>query len=127
MQAEIRFRLLIPSDHGPAVALWGRCEGVEIAEGDDESSFRSYLERNPGLSHCAEFDGSLIGAALCGHDGRRGYIYHLAVAPEFRGGGVGRAILERGLAGLRECGITRALILVAGDNVPGREFWLSQG
>lgn len=127
MQVQIRFRPLLALDYGPAVALWRRCDGIEIAEGDDEASFRSYLERNPGLSYCAEAGGELIGAALCGHDGRRGLIYHLAVAPEFRGRGVGKAILQRGLAGLEERGIARVLILVAQDNALGREFWLAQG
>jgi N-acetylglutamate synthase len=127
MQAEIHFRPLAPSDYPSVVALWRRCDGIEVAEGDDEASFRSYLERNPGLSHGAEADRVLIGAALCGHDGRRGLIYHLAVAPEMRGRGVGKAILVRGLAGLRERGIARVLVLVAKDNPLGQEFWISQG
>lgn len=127
MQAQIQLRPLLPSDYAQAVALWRRCDGIEMAEGDDEASFRSYLERNPGLSCCADDGGELVGAALCGHDGRRGFIYHLAVAPEFRGRGVGKAILQRGLAGLRERGIARVLILVAQDNALGREFWLAQG
>jgi ribosomal protein S18 acetylase RimI-like enzyme len=127
MQAEIKFRPLIAADYSAVATLWRRCDGIEIAEGDDETSFRSYLERNPGLSHCADADGTLIGAALCGHDGRRGFIYHLAVASAFRGRGVGKEILNRGLAGLQERGIARALVLVAEDNTPGREFWLSQG
>jgi ribosomal protein S18 acetylase RimI-like enzyme len=126
MQGKTTFRQLVSSDYQSVVALWRRCDGIEIAEGDDESSFRSYLERNPGLSHCVEADGVLIAAAQCGHDGRRGFIYHLAVAPEFRGQGIGKAILQRALAGLRECGIARVLVLVAKDNPLGQKFWLSQ-
>jgi ribosomal protein S18 acetylase RimI-like enzyme len=118
---------MLPSDYPSVVALWKRCDGVEIAEGDDEATFQSYLERNPGLSPCAELAGKLVGAALCGHDGRRGFIYHLAVAAEVRGQGVGKALLGRSLVGLREHGIPRVLILVAQENAIGREFWLSQG
>jgi len=114
------------ADYAAVTALWRACDGIEIAVGDDESTFRQYLQRNPGLSHCAEADGVLIAAALCGHDGRRGLIYHLAVAPEFRGQGIGKAILQCELEGLRDCGIARVLILVANDNPIGKEFWLSQ-
>lgn len=127
MQAEIRYRPLVPSDYRSVVSLWQRCDGVEVAEGDDQASFSAYLERNSGLSFCAETNGVIIGAALCGHDGRRGFIYHLAVAPEFRGRGVGKEILQRGLAGLGEVGITRVLVLVAKNNSLGQDFWLSQG
>jgi N-acetylglutamate synthase len=127
MQPEIVVRPLTPADYAAAVALWRRCEGVEVGEGDDGDSFARYLGRNPGLSHAAMAGGTLVGAALCGHDGRRGWVYHLAVAPEFRGQGIGRRILEMGMAGLRECGISRAIVLVARENSVGRQFWASQG
>jgi len=127
MQPETAFRLLMPSDYDQVVALWRRCDGVEVAEGDDRESFTRYLVRNPGLSHAATSTDTLVGAALCGHDGRRGLVYHLAVEPEYRGRGIGKQILKRALAGLRECGIARVIILVADDNSGGQEFWLSQG
>jgi ribosomal protein S18 acetylase RimI-like enzyme len=127
MQAEIEFRSLIPLDYDQVVALWRRCEGVEVAEGDDRESFTRYLDRNPGLSIGAISAGAIVGATLCGHDGRRGLIYHLAVAPEYRGRGVGRQILESGLAGLSKCGIARVVILVAKDNPRGQKFWIFQG
>lgn len=127
MQPEIAFHLLSSSDYDQVVALWRRCEGVEVAEGDDQESFVRYLGRNPSLSPAATSAGKIVGAALCGHDGRRGLIYHLAVAPEFRGRGIGKQILTRCLQGLRECGIARVLILVADDNSAGQEFWNSHG
>jgi N-acetylglutamate synthase len=127
MQVEIKFRPVTPSDFEEVVALWRRCEGVEVAEGDDKESFIRYLDRNPGLSFAATIDAEIVGAALCGHDGRRGLVYHLAVAPEYRGQGLGAKILEMGLSGLRQCGIARVIILVAKDNSLGREFWISQG
>lgn len=123
----IEYRALAAEDHGAVVALWQRCEGVEVAEGDDEASFRGYLRRNPGLSCCATVGGKIVGAALCGHDGRRGLVYHLAVDGAFRGRGIAKEILRRGIEGLRREGIARVLILVAKDNAPAREFWIARG
>jgi ribosomal protein S18 acetylase RimI-like enzyme len=127
MQAEIKFRPLTPLDYDQVTALWRRCDGVEVSEGDDRQSFGGYLLRNPGISYAAVREATIVGAVLCGHDGRRGLVYHLAVAPEYRGQGLGKQILKMGLAGLQKCGIARALILVAKDNALGHEFWISQG
>lgn len=127
MQDRIEIRPLTPLDYDDVIELWRRCDGVEVGEGDDPESYNCYLVRNPGLSHAAEADGAIVGATLCGHDGRRGLVYHLAVAPEFRGRGIGKLLLKKGLDGLRESGISRAIILVAKDNALGREFWISQG
>jgi N-acetylglutamate synthase len=127
LQAETEFCPLTPLDYDQALALWRRCNGIEVAEGNDRESFTCYLERNPGLSHAATQAGAIVGATLCGHDGRRGLVYHLAVSPEHRGQGLGRKILELGLSGLSNCGITRVIILVGKDNAQGQEFWISQG
>lgn len=109
------------------VALWKATEGVEVAEGDDAAGIDRYLQRNPGLSRVALRDEQVVGAVLCGHDGRRGLIYHLAVAAGCRGQGLGRKLVDECLAGLRRAGIPRALILVADDNGGGREFWKGEG
>ena len=69
----------------------------------------------------------LVGAALCGHDGRRAYIYHFAVAKNFRGRGIGHRLLEECVRGLREAGLLRAILLVADDNSLGQQFWLRHG
>ena len=102
-------------------------DGVEVAEGDSEQEVRAYLLRNPGLSRVAVNGGMIVGAVLCGHDGRRGLIYHLAVAPAYQGKGVGRRLLQECISGLRSVGITRALILVSEENATGRSFWLRNG
>ena len=98
-----------------------------MAEGDGREDIARYLQRNPGLSRVAQRDGQIVGAVLCGHDGRRGLIYHLAVAKECRGRGLGRQLVSECLEGLRACGINRAVLLVAKDNTGGRECWLSTG
>ena len=114
-------------DYDDAIALWRSVEGVEICEGDSREEIAQYLKRNPGLSRVAEADGKIVGVALCGHDGRRGWIYHLAVAPTYRRQQVGKILLEACVNGLRGAGLKRAIILVAGDNQSGHEFWLRNG
>jgi ribosomal protein S18 acetylase RimI-like enzyme len=115
------------ADFGDALAMWRMIDGVEIAEGDSEQEVRAYLLRNPGLSRVAVNGGMIVGAVLCGHDGRRGLIYHLAVALAYQGKGVGRRLLQECISGLRSVGITRALILVSEENATGRSFWLRNG
>ena len=73
-------REFVLDDYDGTIALWNSVEGVEICEGDSREEIAEYLKRNPGLSRVAEADGKIVGVALCGHDGRRGWIYHLAVA-----------------------------------------------
>ncbi len=107
--------------------LWQEEEGVELCEGDSREEVAGYLARNPGLSRIA-FDGDkLAGATLCGHDGRRGFIYHLVVSPAYRGCGLGKLLVDACLQGLKTAGIRRAIILVAKDNPGGRAFWSRDG
>lgn len=118
---------MTPDDLPAARALWAAAEGVELAEGDEPAQLASFLQRNPGLSQVALIGDRLVGAVLAGHDGRRGWLYHLAVAAEARGARVGRGLVERALDGFRREGIVRALILVANDNEAGTAFWDRSG
>ena len=120
-------REFVMSDYDDVIALWEGVEGVEISEGDSREEIAEYLQRNPGLSHVVEADGQIVGAALCGHDGRRGWIYHLAVAPSHRRQKVGKLLLNACVNELRAAGLKRAIILVAGDNAAGHDFWLRNG
>jgi ribosomal protein S18 acetylase RimI-like enzyme len=120
-------REFVMADYDGAIALWADEEGIEICEGDSREEIAQYLQRNPGLSRVAEADGEMVGVALCGHDGRRGWIYHLAVAKSHRRRKVGKLLLDACLEGLRKAGLKRAIILVAGDNPAGHQFWLNNG
>ena len=127
MSLGVTTRAFVMSDYDDAIALWAVVEGVEICEGDSHEEITEYLRRNPGLSHVAAVDDQIVGVALCGHDGRRGWIYHLAVAPTYRRKQVGKLLLDACVNGLRAAGLKRAIILVAGDNPGGHEFWLRNG
>lgn len=120
---EIQTREFRIEDYDSAVELWNRVEGLDVAEGDDRETIRRFLQRNPGLSRIAAAGTEIVGAVLCGHDGRRGYIYHLAIDPKYHGRGLGRRLIDECLAGLKRAGLERANILVAKDNPRGLEFW----
>src|SRR5216110_1019748 len=127
MSGNIDTREFSIDDYDAAIRLWRRVEGLEIAEGDDREGLAQFLKRNRGLSRVAIDGAAIVGVALCGYDGRRGYIYHLAVDPAYQARGVGRRLMDECLAGLRRAGLKRALILVASDNPVGRKFWRRHG
>ena len=114
-------------DYDDAVALWQRSQGVSLRGADSRDAIDRYLRRNPGLSLVARDEGALVGAVLCGHDGRRGYVHHLAVDEAHRGRGIGRALAERCLAGLRSLGIEKCHLFVVRDNADARGFWRRAG
>lgn len=111
------------TDIDDAVALWRRTPGVGLSTADEPPALRRYLARNAGLSFVATAGGELVGTILCGHDGRRGLIHHLAVAPSHRRIGVARALLISALAALTAEGIQKCHALVMHDNTGGIAFW----
>src|SRR4029077_5357132 len=119
MKGDIETREFAIDDYDAAVELWKRVEGVEIAEGDDRERVAQFIARNAGLSRVATDGSTIIGVAICGQDGRRGHIYHLAVDPNYRGRGVGKRLVDECLEGLRRLGLKRANIMVATDNPRG--------
>jgi Acetyltransferases len=123
MSGKIEIREFSINDYDAAIELWQRVEGLEIAEGDDREGVARFLARNPGLSRVATHGSAIVGVALCGHDGRRGHIYHLAVDPAFQGRGLGKRLLDESLGDLRRTGVKRVIIMVADDNQSGRQFW----
>jgi ribosomal protein S18 acetylase RimI-like enzyme len=127
MSGNIDTREFSISDYDAAVELWQRVEGLEIAEGDDKESVAQFLARNPALSRVATDGSATVGVVLCGHDGRRGHIYHLAVDPACQGRGLGKRLLNECLEGLRRAGVKRVIIMVADDNPRGRDFWKRTG
>jgi N-acetylglutamate synthase len=127
MSGNIITREFFIDDYDAAIELWQRVEGLEIAEGDDREGVAQFLARNPGLSRVATDGSVIVGVALCGHDGRRGHIYHLAVDPAYQRRGLGKRLLNECLADLRRTGVQRVIIMVADSNRSGWEFWKRHG
>jgi N-acetylglutamate synthase len=109
------------------LALWRRTEGVGLNESDTLKATTAFFRRNPGFSFVAEQAGRIIGAVLCGHDGRRGYLHHLAVARRQRRRGIGRQLVDACLAKLRKAGIRRCNIFIFANNADGLKFWTNNG
>ncbi len=116
------------ADIPAALALWRVTEGMGLGDSDRPDRLAAFLERNPGLSAVAEEgNGTLIGAVLCGDDGRRGYLHHLAVLRERRNQGVARALLAHCFAGLQARDIERCNIFLLASNTEGERFWRREG
>jgi putative acetyltransferase len=125
---DYRFQPMEKGDLAEVIQFWQGMEGIGLSESDSYSALSFYLQRNPGLSWVARNrDRELIGAVLCGHDGRRGYLHHLAVAPDWRRKGIGRALVERCLSSLRELKILKCNVFLFNQNPEGEGFWKAMG
>ena len=119
---------MTPADLPAALELWRATEGMGLGESDTPEALAAFLERNPEMSTVAvRPDGTLAGAVLCGDDGRRGYLHHLAVAKSHRRLGIARALIDRSLALLAARGIPRCNLFLLADNADGEAFWRRQG
>ncbi|MGU3473583.1 GNAT family N-acetyltransferase [Paenibacillus sp. D51F] len=123
----IRFIPMDDSHYEDSISLWKRMDGLVLSGADSREAISAYLERNPGLSLVAAAAGRVVGTLMAGHDGRRGWLYHLAVDPEFRGRGIGGELAERCLRGLGEAGIERCYLMVMENNDGGAAFWTKAG
>ena len=107
--------------------LWEATDGVGLHEPSDcREQIEYYLQRNTGFSQVAILNSQIVGAVLCGHDGRRGYLSHLAVAEDLRGRGIGKRIVNPCLQGLSEF-VPGCNIRLYDDNTTGAAFWSALG
>lgn len=125
--AVILYRRLRLADFAEILALWKRTEGLGLNASDRREAIGRYLRRNPGLSLVATVRGRIIGTLLCGHDGRRGYLHHLAVARRWRRRGVGRKLVTACLTKLRAEGIPKCNLFLFSSNRAGQAFWRHLG
>ena len=102
-------------------------EGVGLNESDTRKAIGRFLKRNPGFSQVAVSGNRVVAVVLCGHDGRRGYLHHLAVAREWRRKGVGKALVAVCLRKLHREEIPKCNLFLFATNRPGRAFWKRLG
>lgn len=119
----VEIRVFTAADTPQALILWRSCEGIGLSSADEPQRIAGYLARNPGMSFAAWDGDTLVGAVLCGHDGRRGYLHHLAVDRTYRGQGIGRALVDRCHATLRAQDIDKVHIFVYRENEAALTFW----
>jgi len=121
-------RLMSMEDYEKVYALWSGTKGMGMRSLDDsQEGIRKFLNRNPNTCFVHEEDGNIIGCILCGHDGRRAYIYHAAVAEKYRRKGVGSMLLKKIYESLEKEGINKAALVVFTSNTVGNSFWKIQG
>ena len=127
MSDEPQIRELTLADHPQLLELMRRTPGMCVRNADLLEPTRRYLERNPGMSFVAVVGPRLVGCAMAGHDGRRGYLQHVFTEPDYRGRGLAQALVSRCLTRLSEAGIEKVHLEVLKDNELGNHFWARRG
>ena len=124
---EYVIRPMTIEDYDAVVELWRNTDGIELSDTDEREPMCRFLSRNPGLSLVAYRRGELMGAVLCSHDGRRGYMHHLATGKQFRLQGIGSALVQESLSRLGRDGIRKCNIFILPENREGVAFWQRNG
>ena len=128
MKTEMNIAEMTVEDYDEVLLLWQNVKGMGLDEqSDSKKGIANYLHRNPGLSFIARSNGSVVGAVLGGHDGRRGYLHHLAVDNSYQKKGVGKLLVERVIGRLRSLGIHMCHLFVFCSNKDAQEFWRKIG
>lgn len=121
-------RTMTTEDYEQVKTLWMTIKGFAIRSIDDSAEgVARFLKRNPTTSVVAEENGRIIGAILCGHDGRRGCLYHVCVDPEYRRRGVGKSMVVFCMKALRDEGINKVSLIAFTKNDIGNAFWKQIG
>lgn len=115
------------ADHADVLRIWRSAKGICVVPEDSREGIATYLSRNRGLCFVATVEGRIVGAVICGHDGRRGFLRHLAVTAAFRKQGIGRALAEKCRQALSRQGIRKCNLYVMRDNPSAMRFWEGLG
>ena len=115
-------------DYDVVYSLWMSCVGMGLNNLDDsKEGIEKFIHRNPDTCLVAVSDSEIIGVIMVGNDGRRGYIYHTAVNPDFRKQGIAKKLVDSAMSELSALGINKVALVVFDRNETGNAFWESQG
>ena len=121
-------RIMTIDDYDAVHALWMSIKGFAIRSVDDSrEGIERFLRRNPTTSVVAEEDGKIVGAILCGHDGRRGCLYHVCVHPDHRRRGIGKSMVVFCMNALKKEEINKVSLIAFTANDIGNAFWNTIG
>lgn len=124
----MNIRIMTMDDYDKVFELWLSCKGMGLNHVDDSrEGIERYLKRNPNTCFVAEERFAILGVILSGHDGRRGYIYHTAVNPDFRKQGIGRKLVEAVMQSMEDEHISKVALVAFEKNQEGNIFWEKQG
>jgi GNAT superfamily N-acetyltransferase len=117
----IEIRVLTDPEIGEAVALWEKC-GLNRPWSDPAADARRALA-GPSSTIMATFAaGRLIGTAMCGWDGRHGWIYYLCVTDDFRRWGVGRKLMKHSEEWLSQFGAPQIQLMLRAESDVAASF-----
>jgi ribosomal protein S18 acetylase RimI-like enzyme len=117
-----------PNDYDAVIELWSTAgPGIHVGRSDAKEEIAKKMKRDPDLFLVAEDAGKIVGSVLGGFDGRRGLVYHLAVAHEYRRQGMGAALMAELESRMRVKGCIRSYLLVTQDNGAANRFYEEQG
>ena len=119
----MQIRLMEPEDYTKAIQLWQGLPGLGLSSADHEEAIQAFLTRNPQTCFVAAQAEKIVGTVLGGSDGRRGYLYHLAVHANHQKQGLGKTLVQTCLDALQAQGIEKCHIFVIGENQEGLNFW----
>ena len=121
-------RIMTIEDYEGVYALWKKIKGFGIRSIDDsKEGVARFLKRNPTTSVVAEKDGRIVGSILCGHDGRRGCLYHVCVDEDYRRHGIGKRMVVFAMKALKEEKINKGSLIAFTENDIGNAFWNTIG
>ena len=114
-------------DYEEVFAMWQTTSKRALSKADEKGQIERYLRRNAGMSQVAVIDGKIVGTVLAGHDGRRGFIHHMAVMPEYRRRQIGHSLAKKAIEKIKEEGIDKTHIFCYQNNELGQSFWRDFG
>ena len=123
-EPQFEIREMTIDDFPEVHKLWMTIKGFGIRTIDDsKEGVERFIKRNPTTSIVAEADGKIVGSILCGHDGRRGCLYHVCVRKGYRRQGVGKAMVVACMEALRKEQINKVSLIAFTKNDIGNAFW----